>query len=268
MPGAKSGAIPSTGPLSATVPAVLDACVVALDQFGTKTLAEVLQPAIELADGHPIDELRVQYIRTRASIFAQWPDAKRVFMPGGQVPKVGDIFAQPDLARTLREIVDAEQRASARGRRAALAAARDHFYKGPIGKRIGDYMQQNGGLLAAEDLARFRAKTGEPARGQYRGYEIYKAGFWTQGPVMVEALNVLSGFDLQRDGAQLRGLRPHPRRGAQARLRRPRPLLRRPRLRQSPRARAALRRVRGPAPLSDQLANAPRRSNSPATPRA
>ncbi|HEX6622604.1 MAG TPA: gamma-glutamyltransferase family protein [Pyrinomonadaceae bacterium] len=200
MPGAKSGAIPSTGPLSATVPAVLDACVVALDQFGTRTLAEVLQPAIELADGHPIDELRVQYIRTRASIFAQWPDAKRVFMPGGQVPKVGDIFAQPDLARTLREIVDAEKRASAGGRRAALAAARDHFYKGPIGKRIGDYMQQNGGLLAAEDLARFRAKTGAPARGQYRGYEVYKAGFWTQGPVMVEALNVLSGFDLQKMG--------------------------------------------------------------------
>jgi gamma-glutamyltranspeptidase/glutathione hydrolase len=200
MPGAKSGAIPSTGPLSATVPAVLDACVVALDQFGTKTLAEVLQPAIELADGHPIDELRVQYIRTRASIFAQWPDAKRVFMPGGQAPKVGDIFAQPDLARTLRELVEAEKRASGRGRSAALAAARDHFYKGPIGKRIGDYMQQNGGLLAAEDLARFRAKVGTPARGVYRDHEIYKPGFWTQGPVMVEALNVLSGFDLQKMG--------------------------------------------------------------------
>src|SRR5512143_3089679 len=95
--GAKTGIIPSTGPLSATVPAVLDACVTALDQFGTKTLGEVMQPAIELADGFPIDELRVQYIKTRAPIFSQWPEAKRVFLPDGSVPKPGDIFIQPDL---------------------------------------------------------------------------------------------------------------------------------------------------------------------------
>src|SRR5213593_1951031 len=99
MAGAKSGLIPSTGPLAATVPAVLDACVTALDQFGTKSLAEVMQPAIELADGFPIDELRVQYITTRAPIFSQWADAKRTFLPNGRVPKVGDVFVQADLAR-------------------------------------------------------------------------------------------------------------------------------------------------------------------------
>src|SRR2546423_832565 len=104
-PDAKAGLIPSTGPLAATVPAVLDACVTALDQFGTKSLGEVMQPAIELADGFPIDELRVQYIKTRAPIFSEWADAKRVFLPDGAVPKVGDIFVQADLARTLREIV-------------------------------------------------------------------------------------------------------------------------------------------------------------------
>ena len=81
MAGAKTGLIPSTGPLPATVPAVLDACVMALDQFGTKSLAEVMQPAIELADGFPIDELRVQYIKTRGPVFSQWPDAKRIFCP-------------------------------------------------------------------------------------------------------------------------------------------------------------------------------------------
>src|SRR6185369_6806585 len=115
MPGSaakKTGLIPSTGPLSATVPAVLDACVTALDQFGTKTLAEVMEPAIQLADGFPIDELRVQYIRTRAPIFVQWESAKRVFLPGGEIPKVGDLFVQADLARTLREIVRAERLAS------------------------------------------------------------------------------------------------------------------------------------------------------------
>src|SRR5204863_8510082 len=88
MAGAKSGLIPSTGPLAATVPAVLDACVVALDQFGTKSLGEVMQPAIELAEGFPIDELRVDYITKRKEIISQWADAKRVFLPNGEIPKV------------------------------------------------------------------------------------------------------------------------------------------------------------------------------------
>jgi len=153
MAGAQSGMIPSTGPLAATVPAVLDACVTALDQFGTKSLADVMQPAIELADGFPIDELRVQYITTRAPIFSQWPDAKRVFLPNGAVPKIGDVFVQTDLARTLRSIVATEKRNAGRGRHAALMAARDHFYKGALAKRIGDYMQTHGGLLATSDLA-------------------------------------------------------------------------------------------------------------------
>jgi gamma-glutamyltranspeptidase/glutathione hydrolase len=204
MAGArKAGLIPSTGPLSATVPAVLDACVTALDQFGTKTLAEVMEPAIQLADGFPIDELRVQYIRTRSTIFSQWPDAKRVFLPNGEVPKAGDLFVQADLARTLREIVRAEKlasRGSRNSRHAGLMAARDYFYRGPIARRIGAYMQANGGLIAADDFARFTAKVGQPVSTTYRGYEIYKAGFWTQGPAMVETLNMLEGFDLKKMG--------------------------------------------------------------------
>ena len=200
MAGAKSGLIPSTGPLAATVPAVLDACVTALDQFGTKSLAEVMQPAIELADGFPIDELRVQYIKTRAPIFSAWPDAKRLFLPHGEVPKPGDIFVQADLARTLREIVNAEKLGARRGRHAGLVAAREYFYRGPIGKRIGDYMQTHGGLLAAADLARFQAKVGKPVEAEYRGYQVYKAGFWTQGPALVETLNLIEGYDLKSMG--------------------------------------------------------------------
>ncbi|MGZ5435480.1 MAG: gamma-glutamyltransferase, partial [Pyrinomonadaceae bacterium] len=183
MAGAASGVIPSTGPLPATVPAVLDACVVALDQFGTKSLAEVMQPAIELADGFPLDELRVDYLKTRGPVLSQWPDAKRIFLPNGQTPKVGDVFVQADLARTLRAIIAAENRNAGKGRHAALMAARDHFYRGPIGKRIGDYMQANGGLIAASDLAGWRATVGAPTRGHYRGYEIYKTGFWAAGPM-------------------------------------------------------------------------------------
>ena len=200
MAGSRPGVIPSTGPLSATVPAVLDACVVALDQFGTKSLAEVMQPAIELADGFPIDELRVQYIKTRAPIFSQWEDAKRVFLPNGEVPKVGDVFVQANLARTLRAIAAAEKQNAGRGRHAALMAARDHFYKGAIGKRIGDYMQTHGGLLAAADLAGWHATAGTPVKGEYRGYEIYKTGFWAQGPMLIEVLNLLESYDLKKMG--------------------------------------------------------------------
>jgi gamma-glutamyltranspeptidase/glutathione hydrolase len=199
----KAGMIPSTGPLAATVPGVLDACVVALDQFGTKTLAEVMEPAIQLADGFPLDELRVQYIKTRAPIFSQWPDAKRVFLPNGEVPKPGDLFVQADLARTLRAIVQAERLASKgmrNNRHAGLMAARDYFYRGPIARRIGDYMQANGGLLAADDFAKFAAKVGQPVETNYRGYEVYKAGFWTQGPALLETLNMLEGFDLKKMG--------------------------------------------------------------------
>ncbi|HEX5704277.1 MAG TPA: gamma-glutamyltransferase family protein [Pyrinomonadaceae bacterium] len=200
MPGGGSGVIPSTGPLSATVPAVLDACVVALDQFGTKSLAEVMQPAIELADGFPLDELRVDYIKTRGPVLSQWPDAKRIFMPHGQIPKVGDVFVQADLARTLRAIIAAEKRHAGKGRHAALMAARDHFYRGPIGKRIGDYMQANGGLIAASDLAGWRATVGAPTRGDYRGYQIFKTGFWAAGPMLIEVLNLLEGYDLKKLG--------------------------------------------------------------------
>ena len=199
-PNAASGLIPSTGPLSATVPAVLDACVMALDQYGTKSLAEVMQPAIELADGFPIDELRVEYIKTRAPIFSNWPEAKKLFLPNGNVPAPGDIFVQTDLARTLRAIVDAEKKASARGRHEGLMAARDYFYKGPVSQRIGDYMQKNGGLIAAEDFAGYHVKLGEAIKGEYHGYEVYKPGFWTQGPVFIETLNLLDGYDLKKMG--------------------------------------------------------------------
>ena len=189
--------IPSTGILPATVPAVLDAVVTALDHFGTKSLAEVIQPAIELADGFPIDELRASYIEKTRKVFEQWPTSAKLFLPDGRVPKPGEMFSQPELARTLREIVKAERAAAPRGRHAALTAARDCFYKGVIAKRISDFCAANGGLLRAGDFAAFHAKVEEPAHSSYRGYEVYKTGFWAQGPVMLEMLNVLEGYDLQ-----------------------------------------------------------------------
>ncbi len=194
------GKIPSTGPLAATVPGVLDAAIVALDRYGTKSLAEVMQPAIELADGFPIDELRVHYIEQRREILSQWPTSVRVFLPGGKVPRVGDVFVQSDLARTLRALVAAEKKHAAQGRHQALMAARDYFYRGPIARRIATFMKQVGGLLREEDFARFHARVESPVKTTYRGYEVYKAGFWTQGPAMIEMLNLLEGFDLKAMG--------------------------------------------------------------------
>jgi gamma-glutamyltranspeptidase/glutathione hydrolase len=195
--GARPGPIPSSGILPATVPAVLDAVVKALDRFGTKSLAEVLQPAIELADGFPIDELRVSYIEKTRTIFERWPTSARLFMPNGRVPRVGEVFSQPDLARTLRGIARAERAASSQGRHKALIAARDFFYKGPVAKRISDFAAANGGLLRASDFAAFQATVEEPASTTYRGYEVYKTGFWAQGPAMLEMMNVLEGIDLR-----------------------------------------------------------------------
>lgn len=195
--GTRPGAIPSSGILPATVPAVLDAVVVALDRFGTRSLREVMQPAIELADGFPLDETRVNYIERTRKIMERWPSSAKVFLPGGQVPKVGQIFSQPDLARTLREIVEAERKAARRGRSAGLMAARDFFYKGPVARAVSDFSEANGGLIRASDFASFKAKVEEPARAEYRGYEVYKTGFWAQGPVMLQTLNILEGFDLR-----------------------------------------------------------------------
>jgi gamma-glutamyltranspeptidase/glutathione hydrolase len=159
-----------------------------------------MEPAIELADGFPIDELRVRYIEMTRKIFERWPTSSRLFLPGGRVPRLGETFSQPDLARTLRAIADAERRGAVRGRHAGLMAARNYFYKGPVARRISEFSAANGGLIRAADFAAFTAKVESPAKTSYRGYEIYKTGFWAQGPAMLQMLNILEGFDLRAMG--------------------------------------------------------------------
>ncbi|HKQ92472.1 MAG TPA: gamma-glutamyltransferase family protein [Blastocatellia bacterium] len=198
--GSKPPPIPSTGPLAATVPGVLDAMIVALDNYGTLKLAEVMQPAIELADAFPIDEMRVNYIRNTRRVYEQWPASGAVFLPNGQEPKVGDIFVQKDLARTLRELVGVEKKNARRGRHGALEAVRDYFYRGPLAKRYCDAIEKAGGLMRASDMAKFRAEIDQPTKVVYRGYEVYKVGFWAQGPAMLETLNLLEGYDLKAMG--------------------------------------------------------------------
>ncbi len=200
--------IPDDGFLPATTPAVLASLVVALDRFGTMTLEQVMQPAIELAEQgfpmYPGFRMGIRSIEKR--LREEWPSSAKVLMPGGNIPEVGDVFVQADLARTFKRIVEAERKARRKGRSAAMQAARDLFYKGEIAREIVRFQREfkvkdangfvSGGLFTEEDLASYQARVEEPMRTTYRGFEVYKAGFWSQGPVFLQMLNLLGGYDL------------------------------------------------------------------------
>jgi gamma-glutamyltranspeptidase/glutathione hydrolase len=190
--------VPVAGILPALVPGMVDAALVTLREFGTKSFAEAVEPAIELADGFPIDEMRSMMIERSLPYLEKWPTSKRVFLPNGRVPRVGEIFRQPDLARTLRAMAEVEKqaRAAGSGRAKAIDAVRDYFYRGDIARRIDAFSKQNGGLLRYEDMAAFRLEPEEPVATTFHGYTVYKPGFWSQGPSMIEALNILDGFNL------------------------------------------------------------------------
>ncbi len=201
-PGGLRGMVPVAGLMPALVPSSVDAGLLALKEYGTKTFAEVVQPSIDLAGGMAIDEQRAGAIARSRRFFDVWPTSKHVYMPNGRVPMPGEIFRQPDLRRTLGAMVEAERRAAAGGatREAALEAVRDYFYRGDIAHKIDAFMRQNGGLLRYEDMAAFHLSPEDPVSTNYRGYEVYKPGFWSQGPAMIETLNLLEGFDLNAMG--------------------------------------------------------------------
>lgn len=191
--------IPAIGIHAAITPGLVDGLLVALEKYGSMSFSQVVQPAIESADGFPIGDEFSQFLGELARIFPYWPRSYQFFYPTGKPPHKGDLVRMPDLAKTLREMASAEQ--NARGDRAAkIRAVHDVFYKGDLAKRMAAFSQSAGGLLAYDDLAKFHAETDTPRSTTYRGYTIYKTGFWAQGPVMLEALNILEGFDLHAMG--------------------------------------------------------------------
>jgi gamma-glutamyltranspeptidase/glutathione hydrolase len=196
-PGGLKGIIPVAGIMPALVPGMVEAGLVALREFGTKSFSDVIASAIDLADGFAIDEMRANSIAGSRQFFDLWPTSKAHFMPNGQLPRVGDIFRQPDLARTLRSMAEAEKKAVAGGgsRQAGIDAVRDYFYRGEVAHKIDAFMKANGGLLRYEDMAAFKLEPEEPVSGTYRGYNVYKPGFWSQGPAMIESLNILENFE-------------------------------------------------------------------------
>lgn len=197
-PNGLKGMVPVAGMMPALVPGMVEAGLVALREYGSKSFAEVIQPAIDLADGTPLDEQRAGSIMRSRRFFELWPSSKRFFLGDGEALVPGMIFRQPDLARTLRAMAAEEMRALKGGasRQAGIDAVRDYFYRGEIARKIDAFSKANNGLLRYEDMAAFRLQPEEAASTTYRGYAVHKAGFWSQGPTLIETLNILEGYDL------------------------------------------------------------------------
>jgi gamma-glutamyltranspeptidase/glutathione hydrolase len=177
-----------------------------LAEYGRLSLGEVLEPAIRMADGYPIDAETANSIERNKELLGQWRYARSVMLPhAGEpraAPEAGEIFRQPDLAATLRKLVEAEQRALRAGssRRDAILAAYERFYRGDIAQEFVRGLREEGGLTTLEDLAGWKVKIEEPLSTTYRGIEVYKLQPWSQGPVMLQALNILETFDLKAMG--------------------------------------------------------------------
>jgi gamma-glutamyltranspeptidase/glutathione hydrolase len=195
---------PEYGPLAAVTPGTPGGIMVMLADYGKLSLAEVLAPAIEMADGYAVEQQHVSTAKRQRDWLLKWPESRRILLPhpGDQPPDAGEVFKQPDLAATLRKLVEAEKAAlkAGKSRKDAILAAYDRFYKGDIAKEFARGSQEVGGLHTAEDLAKWRVKIEEPVKVSYKGIDVYKLDFWTQGPAMLQALNILEGMDLKGMG--------------------------------------------------------------------
>jgi gamma-glutamyltranspeptidase/glutathione hydrolase len=198
---------PEHGPLAAVTPGTPGGIMLMLQEYGTLSLAEVLQPAIELADGYPIDAETADLIAHWTGKLREWPYSREVMLPnvrdGARVgPRAGEVFRQPDLAATLRKLVEAEQQAlkAGKSRKEAIQAAYDRFYRGDIAREFVRGVQEQGGLITMEDLAGWKPRVEQPLSTTYRGIEVFKLDTWTQGPVMLQTLNILENFDLRALG--------------------------------------------------------------------
>jgi gamma-glutamyltranspeptidase/glutathione hydrolase len=199
---------PEHGPLAAVTPGTPGGLMTMLAEYGTLSLKEVLAPAIQLADGYPIEAQTANSIESNKRRLKQWKYSREVMLPHvgdstkREAPEAGEVFAQKDLATTLRKLVDAEQQALAAGksRKEAIYAAYDRFYKGDIAQEIVRGTREEGGLFTMDDLANWRVRIEEPSKTTYKGIEVYKLQPWTQGPALLQALNILENTDVKAMG--------------------------------------------------------------------
>ena len=194
---------PEYGPLAAVTPGTPGGLMTMLAEYGTLSLGEVLAPAIQMADGYPIEAETADEIEQSKEEIKKWKYSREVFLPHeGQTreaPEAGEVFVQKDLAATLRKLVEAERQALKQGkdRRQAIYAAYDRFYKGDIARELVRGVGEEGGLITLQDLAGWKVKIEEPLSTTYKGITVYKLPIWQQGPVMLQALNILEAANLK-----------------------------------------------------------------------
>jgi gamma-glutamyltranspeptidase/glutathione hydrolase len=183
----------------AVVPGVLHAALTVLERWGTMSFEQVSLRAIEHAErGFPLRPRTTQSIEANLKFVQSWPDNRRMWLkPDGSTYKPGETIRLPALARTLTRMVQAERAASRKGRAAAIAAARDRFYKGDIAREMVAFLKQHEAPWELSDFAEFFARIEEPVATSYRGYDVYSQSFNSQGPVVLQALNILEPFDLK-----------------------------------------------------------------------
>lgn len=197
---------PEYGPLAAVTPGTVGGLCLMLANYGTMSLKEVLAPSMQLAAGYPIDAQTANSMERGKQRIKEWPYSKKVFLPHPgekrEAPEAGEIFVQKDLLETLTKMVEAEQEALKKGksRKEAIMAAYDRFYKGDIAKEFVRGCQEQGGLITMNDLANWKPIEEEPMHVNYKGIEVYKLQQWTQGPVLLQSLNILENFDLKGMG--------------------------------------------------------------------
>ena len=197
---------PEYGPLAAVTPGTPGGICTMLAEYGTLSLKEVLAPAMKLAAGYPIEAQAANSMERGKEMIKQWPYSKAVFLPHlgeeREAPEAGEIFKQVDLLQTLTKMVETEQQAlkKEKSRKEAIYAANDRFYKGDIATEFVRGCQEQGGLITTGDLSQWKVKIEEPLKVNYKGIDVYKLSQWTQGPMMLQALNILENFDLKGMG--------------------------------------------------------------------
>ena len=184
------------GLLRTVVPAAPDAWCVALERWGTLSFTEAVSAALECAEhGFPTSAFSASIMANNAERYARFPTSARIFLPGGKPHAPGQLFVQSELAASIKEMVAAEARSRSRGRTGAIRAARDAFYKGDIARRIAEYHAREGGFLTVEDLAEYETEVAPALRTTFHEYEVASCGFWCQGPVFLQMLNLIEPYD-------------------------------------------------------------------------
>jgi gamma-glutamyltranspeptidase/glutathione hydrolase len=194
---------PRYGPLAAVTPGTPGGLMVMLAEFGTMSLKEILEPAMQMAEGYPIERAAANSLESNKERIKEWPYSKAIFLPHlgeeREAPHPGEVFRQLDLLESLKKLAEAEEEALKEGksRKEAIYAAYDRFYKGDIAEEFVRGCQEQGGLVTMKDLANWKVYIEEPVMTTYKGIDVYKLTSWVQGPVLLQMLNMLENMDLK-----------------------------------------------------------------------